>query len=318
MGFSSILMAALGQAIPSLDGYVKTQISIPKTMNIRNLIDHPWGLLSTTASLTLMGAVVPAAQAADFTLNFDQGGNGGPVLTHRDGTLDTTQWSHWGLTNISGINNRTGNAAKFNIYDTSRNGRDNDLKTGRRWGTPSLGNVLIIQEEDGKSYNRQRKQYIADDEARGGNITFDFANEVRLNSFSLLDIDDNGEGIGINGFDAAGNQVIDFDIDALIDEMISTYGSNAADAYGQSVTLHGVTMTQQSKSRGDNSLFHFSLGETYVANIDFFYPGSGAIADLQWSTVDPTQEIPEPAGLAGLLLIGGLATRRLGKAKPVA
>lgn len=263
--------------------------------------------ISTGLALTAVGAIAPNAQAKDFVLDFEN------VQTHADGTLVTTQWSDWGLTNISGINDRTNKAAKLNTYDTSKSGRDNDLRTGSTWGTSNQGNVLIIQEEDGKSFKNGK--YIADDEAKGGNISFDFANEVQLNSFTLLDIDDNGEGINITGFDKAGNQVIDFDIDALMAEMISTYGTNHQDAYNQSITLNGVTMTQKSKNRHDNSLFDFSFSDTYVSNIDFFYPGSGAISDLKWSTVEVSQEIPEPTGVAGLLLVGGLAARSLGKRK---
>lgn len=263
--------------------------------------------ISTGLALTAIGAMAPNAQAEDFVLDFEN------VQTNADGTLVTTQWSDWGLTNIHGVNDRTGNAAKLNTYDTSKSGRDNDLRTGSTWGTGNQGNVLIIQEEDGRSL--RNGVYKADDEAKGGNITFDFANEVQLNSFNLLDIDDNGEGINVTGLDQDGNQVIDFDIDALMAEMIATYGTNHQDAYNQSVTLNGVTMTQKSMNRHDNSMFNFSFAETYVSDIDFFYPGSGAIADLNWSTIEVTQEIPEPTGVAGLFLMGGLAARSLRKRK---
>ena len=264
-------------------------------------------VVSTGLALAAIGAMAPNAQAEDFVLDFEN------VQTHADGTLVTTQWSDWGLTNIHGVNDRTNKAAKLNTYDTSKWGRDNDLRTGSNWGTSDQGSVLIIQEEDGKSF--KNGVYKADDEAKGGNINFDFANEVQLNSFTLLDIDDNGEGINVTGLDQDGNQVIDFDIDALMAEMISTYGTNHQNAYNQSVTLNGVTMTQKSKNRHDNSMFDFSFSDTYVSNIDFFYPGSGAIADLKWSSVEVAQEIPEPTGVAGLFLMGGLAARSLRKRK---
>ncbi len=263
--------------------------------------------ISTGLALAAIGAMAPNAQAEDFVLDFEN------VQTHADGTLVTTQWSDWGLTNIHGVNDRTNQAAKLNTYNTSKWGRDNDLRTGSTWGTGDQGNVLIIQEEDGKSFKNGK--YKADDEAHGGNITFDFASEIKLNSFSLLDIDDNGEGINFTGFDAGGNEVVDFDIDALMAELVSTYGTTHSNAYNQSVTLNGVTMTQKSKNRHDNSMFDFSFSETYVSNIDFFYPGSGAIADLKWSTLEVSQEIPEPTGVAGLFLVGGLAARSLRKRK---
>lgn len=290
-----------------MEVYKNEQSSRLLTTMIQSITRSKLIAISTGLALAAIGAMAPNAQAEDFVLDFEN------VQTNADGTLVTTQWSDWGLTNISGVNNRTGNAAKLNAYDTSKSGRDNDLRTGSTWGTGNQGNVLIIQEEDGRSF--RNGVYKADDEARGGNINFDFASEVMFNSFTLLDIDDNGEGIDINGFDGNGNQVIDFDIDALMAEMISTYGSNASDAYNQSVTLGGVTMTQKSTNRGDNSMFDFSFSDTYVSNIDFFYPGSGAISDLKWSTVEVAQEIPEPTGLAGLLVVGGLAARSLRKRK---
>ncbi len=264
-------------------------------------------VVSTGLALATIGTMAPNAQAEDFVLDFEN------VQTNADGTLITTQWADWGLNNISGINDRTNQAAKFNTYDTSRSGRDNDLRTGSRWGTEDQGSVLIIQEEDGRSL--RNGVYTADDEARGGNINFDFDNEVKLNSFTLLDIDDNGEGINITGLGQDGSQVIDFDVDALLGELVSTYGTNHADAYNQSVTLNGVTLTQRSLNRHDNSVFDFSFSDTYVSNIDFFYPGSGAIADLNWSSVEVAQEIPEPTGVAGLFLMGGLAARSLRKRK---
>ena len=268
--------------------------------------------VSTGLALAAVGAMAPSAKAEDFVLDFDN------AQKHADGTLVTTQWSDWGLTNIHGVNDRTNKAAKLNTYNTDvAGGQDSDLETGSPWGTTSQGNVLIIQEENwsNKKYFNNNGQWRADDEAKGGNITFDFEEEVRLNSFSLLDIDDNGAVINITGLDQDGNQVIDFDVDQLMAELVSTYGTNHQDAYNQSVTLNGVTMTQKSKNRHDNSMFSFSFADTYVSDIDFFYPGSGAIADLKWSTVEVAQEIPEPTGMAGLFLAGGLAARSLRKRK---
>ena len=263
--------------------------------------------ISTGLAIAAVGAMAPNAQAEDFVLDFEN------VQKHADGTLVTTQWSDWGLTDIHGVNDRHGNAAKLNTYDTSKSGRDNDLRTGSTWGTSNQGNVLIIQEEDGRSL--RNGVYKADDEAKGGNINFDFAEEVKINSFTLLDIDDNGAGINVTGLDKDGGQVIDFDVDQLMDKLVATYGTNHQDAYNQSVTLNGVTMTQKSMNRHDNSMFDFSFSETYVSDIDFFYPGSGAIADLKWSSIEVAQEIPEPTGVAGLFLVGGLAARRLRKRK---
>lgn len=269
-------------------------------------------VISTGLALAAMGAIAPNAQAEDFVLDFEN------AQTNADGSLVTTQWSDWGLTDITGTHRKRGQrAAVINTYNSSlAGGQDDDLETGAQWGTADQGHVLIIQEQNraNRNYYNSTGQWRADDEATGGNINFNFAEEVRFNSFSLLDIDDNGEGIDINGYDGDGNQVIDFDIDALMAEMISTYGSDASNAYNQSVTLNGVTMTQRSINRHDNSLFDFSFTDTYVSNIDFFYPGSGAISELNWSGLE-TAKVPEPTGVAGLFLVGGLAARSLRKRK---
>ena len=267
--------------------------------------------LALTAGVVVASATVltPSAQAASFNLDFNSSANGSQVLTNTDGTLLTTQWSDWGLTNISGYNKRTKNEAKLNLYNTDiYGGRDDDLETGSTWGTLAQGNALIIQEEDGKSFSNG--VYTADDEASGGNVKFDFAEAVTFNSFSLLDIDDNGGGIGVVGFGENGDTVLDIDVDALIAKHKNENGSGSS-AQGKSVTLNGVTLTQMGNKQGDNSLFKFDLDDTHLSRIRFDYPGSGAIAGMEWQYGDEPRDIPEPSSMAGLLMIGALGARKL-------
>lgn len=265
--------------------------------------------LTAGAVVTATATLSPSAQAASFNLDFNSGADGGQVMTKADGTLVTTQWIDWGLEDISGYNKRTKKAAKLNLYNTDiHGGRDGDLETGSLWGTASQGNALIIQEQDGKSFSNGL--YTADDEARGGNIKFGFAKAVALNSFSLLDIDDNGGGIRVVGFDQDENKVLNIDVDSLIAEHKTLNGVGAV-AQGKSVTLDGVTLTQMGNRQGDNSFFKFDLADTHLAQVRFDYPGSGAIAGLEWSDGDESTEVPEPSAMAGLLMIGAMGARKL-------
>ena len=289
-------------------------------MNTLN-IKRSYSRLSLSAVIALSAAVVsaPAAEAANFTLNFDQSADGGAVLYNADGTLNTTQWANWGLTNISGMNNRQQNGqprvAKFNTYNTDdhQNTVDPDLRTGSPWGTQSQGNVLIIQEDTSKNFKNGR--YIADDEAQGGYINFDFARSVAFNSFSLLDIDDNGRGIKIEGYDNSNQKILNIDVDALLAEHTARYNTTnrrlTAAAQGTSVSMNGVTLTQLGTKRGDNSLYRFDIDEAFLANIRFTYPGSGAISEVKWTTHDDeTRDIPEPSAIGGLLMVGFVGARR--------
>ncbi|MGB7087852.1 MAG: hypothetical protein WBD47_20005 [Phormidesmis sp.] len=275
-------------------------------------------LLAGLTIAAVSGAFVPSALAATFVLDFDKGADGGEVLTKSNGAIDTTQWADWGLEKIFGRNNRTKQHAKFMTYDTIvAGGRDSDLETGSDWGTPEQGNVLIIQEEDNKNKNlfASNGVYTPDDEAGGGKVNFKFTDTVAFKSFSLLDIDDNGGGIRIKGFDADNQKVLDINVDALIAEHKAVNGRNAAAAQGTSVTMNGVTLTQVGNTHGDNSLFRFDINEAYLAKVRFDYPGSGAIAGLEWSNGDEPEKVPEPSVMGGLLMLGFVGTRKYLKAQ---
>ncbi len=295
--------------------------------------------LTVGLALAAAGAIAPSAQAATYNLDFNSSADGGSILYNSNGTLDTTQWDAWGLKGISGINNYNktngidDGKAKLNIYDTNvfesnRKNRDWDLTTGTferrvkkngQWttqvvntGTEKQGGALIIQEEsNGGSY--KNGAYTADDEAAGGNILFDFDGTVDFNSFSLLDIDDNGGGIKVEGTRADGG-LLNIDVDALMAEYHRINGKReGTNTQGTFVALDGVKMTQVGRLQGDNSMFRFDVDDAYLTDVRFSYPGSGAISGLEWGTVEVPQEIPEPSAIGGLLMLGFIGKRVTGK-----
>ncbi|MBE9061763.1 hypothetical protein [cf. Phormidesmis sp. LEGE 11477] len=302
-------------------------------------------LLALTAGITLAtaNAMAGSAKAATYTLDFRTSADGSSILYNSDGTLLTTQWDSWGLEDITGINNYKernnidGGQAKLNIYNTDVYGgnnsvdRDIDLTTGvfngksvidRHGNTKTVksrngtldtgvqkqGGALIIQEEsNGGSF--RNGVYTADDEARGGDIVFDFKEAVDFRSFSLLDIDDNGGGIMVEGMRSDGS-ILNIDIDALMAQHHTENGTTEGSATrGTSVTSGGVTMTQVGYLQGDNSMFRFDVDDAYLTDVRFSYPGSGAISGLEWGKVEVPQEVPEPSAIGGLLMLGFIGKR---------
>ncbi len=279
--------------------------------------------LSAGLAIATIAAIAPSAEAASFNLNFDEGTNGSSVLYNANGTLNTQQWADWGLRDITGINRGTGGAAKMNTYDSSNQqwGEDHDLRTGSTWGTALQGNVLIIQEEDQRNNNyfNNNGVYRADDQGyRGGTINFDFDSAIALTSFSMLDIDDNGSGIRVTGNGA--NGALDIDIDRLINDHKAAHGNSQ----GSTFTRDGVTITQVGTKRNDNSMYQFDLDQTHFAgmrfeNVEFNYPGSGAISGIEWRTdEDGPVDIPEPSVVGGLLMIGFIGVRKRLKSNKLA
>ena len=73
-------------------------------------------------------------------------------------------------------------------------GDDGDLATGEHFGSKAQGNVLIIQEDNSKSGNRDDLEDLgeADDDKGGGTITFNFDRLIRYVSVGFLDFDESG------------------------------------------------------------------------------------------------------------------------------
>ncbi|MEA5618686.1 PEP-CTERM sorting domain-containing protein [Cronbergia sp. UHCC 0137] len=293
-------------------------------LNHKKVIPKLIGIAAIAAMGILNSGVAQAAgfttEIQSFDLNFDFDTQGNAITTSNAGNLAgiSNQWAEWGVS-ISA--NRKNNPSVseplllFNSNPNSSTGGDSDLRTGSTWGTTVQNNVLIIQ-EDGWVQNKVgqevRNANDPDDEAGGGSINFNFDSPVNFKEFSLLDMDDDqnsrGEYLDIFLWDKNNNK---FEIDALsLVQGIQNLYPDAIDGYQQSYTQDGVTITQNSKVRGDNSLYTFNTSYIDIARVEYRYPGSGAIAGIQWDKqVTVPKEIPEPSAGLGLLLVGGLFFR---------
>ncbi|NEQ49420.1 MAG: hypothetical protein F6K11_04695 [Leptolyngbya sp. SIO3F4] len=276
-------------------------------------------LFATTAFFSV-GVMNAPAYAEVHLLDFDKDSQGQFL---DGGTQVDDQWADWGL-RITGKNFKTGdNKAPLMLYDTSKSGADNDLRTGSTWGTVNQGNALIIQEYNNGSYNLD----TPDDEAKGGHVWFKFDQEVGFQKFSLLDIDDNfgdasGTQVRVVGRNADNKKVLDIDVDDLIKQFANTYSDpDHSKSQGKSLTQAytnglgediNVTITQVGNKRDDNSMFEFDLDETNIKKVKFQYNGvSGAIAGLQWDDHAPEEppQLPEPSITFGLLAMGFVGVR---------
>ena len=72
-------------------------------------------------------------------------------------------------------------------------GDDGDLATGDYFGSKEQGNVLIIQEDNSRRKNRDDLGE-ADDERKGGTITFTFDRAIQYISLGFLDFDEHAKG----------------------------------------------------------------------------------------------------------------------------
>ncbi|MEM9483285.1 MAG: hypothetical protein AAGA83_06285 [Cyanobacteria bacterium P01_F01_bin.116] len=283
---------------------------------------HPFVVTATTAAFLAGASILAPAQAEIQVLDFENDAFGNALS---GGTQVNDQWADWGLS-ITGKNYKTGqNNAPLLLYDTSKSGADNDLRTGANWGTPNQGNALIIQEYNNNSYNLD----TPDDEASGGHIWFKFDQKVGFNQFSLLDIDDNfgiqsGTQVRVIGKDADNNQVLNINVDNLIKRFANKYsdpdhsksqGQSLTHAYKNSLGEYvDVTITQVGNKRDDNSMFQFDFDETELQRVQFRYSGvSGAISGLQWDDLTPEEipQLPEPSITIGLAMIGFAGARKL-------
>ena len=281
--------------------------------------------VAIATTILLAGAIAPA-NAKVRVLDFEKDALGN---TLSGGTQVDNEWDDWGLT-ITGKNYKTGRSnAPLLLYDTSKSGADNDLRTGTTWGTVNQGNALIIQEYNNGSYNLHKP----DDEAQGGHIWFKFDQEIGFQKFSLLDIDDNfgdasGTQVRVIGKNADDKKTLDINVDDLIRRFADTYtnpdhtksqGKSLTHAYRNSLGEDiNVTITQVGNKRDDNSMFEFNFDEVAVQKIKFQYNGvSGAIADLQWDdhTAEEPPQLPEPSVSLSLMMMGLVGSYKLLKGR---
>ena len=154
----------------------------------------------------VLGCATP--QAIDFET--DAAGN--PLGA---GARITTQYASAGVI-VGAVNpHKTHNVAM--VFDSSNpTGGDNDLRTpGSGIGNNSaLGNILIISEDNDAS--------DPDDEARGGQIYFDYASPVRVDELVIVDIDSTSNGGFVEVFDANGASLGTVAIVPLGDNSVQT------------------------------------------------------------------------------------------------
>lgn len=297
-------------------------------MNIfsENLIPKYLGISAIALIAMLNPGVAQAAgfvtNIKEFDLNFDYDPDGNTITTPNAGNTMGIgdQWQEWGVNISASVKNKPDQSEPlllFNSNPKTSTGGDPDLMTGKsKWGTTTQNNVLIIQ-EDGWQKSKGKVVGVKnfkdpDDESNGGVITFDFfKNPVNFKEFSLLDMDDDqdsrGDYLEVFVWDKNNNQHT-IDAWSLIKGHYNQYVAptgNAIDGYQQSYTLDNVTITQDSKVRGDNSMYTFTTSYVDITKVEYRYPGSGAIAGLKWDTKLPKQmitEIPEPSAGLGIIL----------------
>ncbi|MEM7351343.1 MAG: SdrD B-like domain-containing protein [Acidobacteriota bacterium] len=204
------------------------------------------------------GYVEECLPELDFEQDFE--GNALPA-----GTILSDQLASFGIT-VSSANP----ANPPMIFDSANpTGGDDDLGTPNETATPpgpgvgsggeagqpgqnlvALGNVLILS-EDGDVTD-------PDDNAGGGTLIFDFANEVRIDRVAILDIDE-GMGGTVTAFDGGG------------------------------AVIGAASM---SSSLGNNSVQTVSLGVAGARRLEVFFPGSGAVSGIVFC-VDEAECIPK-------------------------
>ena len=111
-------------------------------------------LLSISAGASLafsLGFLLSPASATTLTqgqeryLDFDQDASGNALSTGNGEYIDN-EWESWGVT-LSADSYRRNADDILLLYDSSRRGEDNDLRTGHRRNSPSENNLLIIHED---------------------------------------------------------------------------------------------------------------------------------------------------------------------------
>lgn len=227
------------------------------------------------------------AEAASYNLDFDKDAAGNPLQTGT-GELINDQWLDWGVS-ISA--ERRGRPEPLVLFNSNCSGAnctgdpDDDLATGSEFGTAPQGNVLIIQ---------QNNKNLTDpnDDRNGGTISFDFMNGgVNIDSITLLDVDDD---FGRNNVDSI-----------MFTAYFADGSTEEIDIFSLPTSGPDSIVTQLSIVTGDNSLYEFDLGLSDVMKFDVTYPGSGAIASIQWDD-EVTRDIPEPISAVGLLAAGAI------------
>lgn len=157
--------------------------------------------------------------------------------------------------NISAENNSSGHPDAAIIFDSSNpSGGDHDLATpGSGSGNNSSLEKIIIIAEDIDDNNNDGFVDDPDDEGYGGKIFFDFINPVRVESLTLIDIENSSS--YVKGLDSSNNEL---------------FNINAAD-------------------QGDNSVQTINTNQTTVTTnrLEIGLDSSGAVDNLRYCYVAP-------------------------------
>lgn len=232
-------------------------------VNGNNLVELEINLVGSGALAEV--AYCPANPACEV-LDFSAQASGATLPA---GTVVDNEFSHRGV-QISAINNQTGHPDMALIFDSGNiTGNDPDLGTpNAAFSGPGvgvgggqsqvgqndrfLGNLLIIA-ENSTDANMDALVDNPDDEARGGQLRFDFDDPVEIQTITLVDIDEAGGTIEV------------------------------CDANG------AVISTQPIPNRGDNSVQDIQIAVSGARTLKVNLAGSGGIADLDYCVEEPGQ-----------------------------
>lgn len=278
-------------------------------------------------ALLATGITVAAnpAQAGTFTnsttINFDEVNVG---LTsednpnkYEDKSIDKL-WSSYGL-EMSSMRKKKGKIVehpnkKLWLYDTSVEGNDNDLLTGKgeyvndgdtiKYDTEAQDKVLIIQEN---------KSGTPDDNI-GGIMKFDFTDKagVLFDSIGLLDFDEKKLPRFMAKF-ADGSETNFFKFNEKSEKVATQAGEGNSEILTFKNHKYVTQMTRQrgtknGKATDENSFreYKFNFGDKKVSEFYVDLSGSGAITGLDYK-----RKVPEPTSILGLVAISGLAASSL-------
>lgn len=239
--------------------------------------------IATSLGLGLVSLAALSAEAQTYKIDFDNtyDADGNVTGTLNAGAFNTidSEWASVGL-NVSATAKNGGNR-NLKVFDTNCSGlngpnacsgNDDDL------GFEGLGfgNALIIQENN---------KNTANDAAGGGIITFKFDFDVSVDSFQLLDVEDNdreGKKTFFSLFDADGNLLWKSDF-------LNSGGDHTYKDFDIAALSGGQTFTN-------------------VRSAEMYFGGSGAINDFQFTKTKQGEPIPEPFSMIGAGIALGAGT----------